>query len=76
MREMDGGNRRRRECHRVEDDEVGCLDAALVGARAWSMAHGLAMLMLNGQVPINDSLIRQAMEARPMSPAADTSLQS
>ncbi|MFN4024315.1 MAG: TetR/AcrR family transcriptional regulator [Hyphomonas sp.] len=31
--------------------------------QAWSLVHGLAMLMLDGQVPADDSLIDQVIEA-------------
>jgi AcrR family transcriptional regulator len=33
-------------------------DASLIALRAWSLAHGLAMLMLDSQVPPDDAVIR------------------
>lgn len=40
-------------------------DPQLVAARAWSMAHGLAMLILDGQLPADDSLIDSVVDNRP-----------
>lgn len=38
-------------------------DAQVVAVRAWAIAHGLAMLMLDGQVPANDALIDRVVDA-------------
>ena len=38
-------------------------DARIVAARAWSMAHGLAMLILDGQLPADDDLIDSVVDA-------------
>jgi AcrR family transcriptional regulator len=35
-----------------------------IALQAWSLAHGLAMLMLDGQVPEDDALIGQVLGAR------------
>ncbi|WP_082006658.1 TetR/AcrR family transcriptional regulator [Sphingomonas sp. ERG5] len=32
-------------------------DAQVIALQAWAIAHGLAMLMLDGQVPVDDTLI-------------------
>ena len=40
-----------------------CGDAAQVGAvRSWALVHGLAMLMLDGQVPADDGLIDRVVD--------------
>lgn len=36
-------------------------EARLIGLRAWSIAHGLAMLMLDGRVPADEALIDAAI---------------
>ena len=38
------------------------VDARVVVARAWSIAHGLAMLMLDGQLPVDDALIDRVID--------------
>ena len=38
-------------------------DAQVVALQAWAIAHGLAMLMLDGQVPVDDSLIDRVVDA-------------
>ena len=35
----------------------GHMDAQLFALQAWSVAHGLAMLMLDGQVPVDDRTV-------------------
>ena len=46
------------------DAREGAVRVAAV--QAWSLAHGLAMLMLDGQVPADDSLIDAVVgDARP-----------
>lgn len=37
--------------------QAGRGDPRVIAARAWSMAHGLAMLILDGQLPADDALI-------------------
>jgi AcrR family transcriptional regulator len=39
--------------HRALDDP----ETAVAAARAWSLVHGLAMLMLDGQIAVDDALI-------------------
>ena len=38
-------------------------DAEVVALQAWALAHGLAMLMLDGQVPRDDILVRRVVKA-------------
>ncbi len=38
-------------------------DAQVIALRAWAVAHGLAMLMLDGQAPIDDALIDRVIDA-------------
>lgn len=38
--------------------------AQVITLQAWAIAHGLAMLMLDGQVPANEALIDAAIDAR------------
>jgi AcrR family transcriptional regulator len=38
-------------------------DAQVVALQAWAIAHGLAMLMLDGQVPVEDALIDRVVDA-------------
>lgn len=38
-------------------------DAEAMALRAWSLAHGLAMLMLDGRVPVEDALIDEVIAA-------------
>ncbi|WP_342629440.1 TetR/AcrR family transcriptional regulator [Nguyenibacter vanlangensis] len=41
-------------------------DAARIASiRAWSLVHGLAMLMLDGQVPVDDALIEAVIDRGP-----------
>ena len=42
--------------------EVGG-DAQVVALQAWAIAHGLAMLMLDGQVTVDDGLIDRVVDA-------------
>ncbi|MGY4399125.1 AcrR family transcriptional regulator [Sphingomonas sp. UYAg733] len=37
-------------------------DAQVIALQAWAIAHGLAMLMLDGQVPIDDALIDRVID--------------
>ena len=41
----------------VASCEVGSIEAEKAALRAWSLVHGLAMLMLDGQLPADDQLI-------------------
>jgi AcrR family transcriptional regulator len=38
-------------------------DPRIFALQAWSVAHGLAMLMLDGQVPVDDALIDRVIDA-------------
>jgi AcrR family transcriptional regulator len=38
-------------------------DAQVIALRAWAVAHGLAMLMLDGQAPLDDALIDRVIDA-------------
>ena len=42
--------------------QAGGDDAEVLALRAWSIAHGLAMLMLDGQAPVQDWLIDRVIE--------------
>ena len=42
------------------------VDARVFALQAWSVAHGLAMLMLDGAVPIDDALIARVVDAHAM----------
>ena len=46
-------------------------EARLVAIRAWSVAHGLAMLMLDGRLPHDEALIDATITARGLFPAAE-----
>ncbi len=37
-------------------------DAQVIALQAWAIAHGLAMLMLDGQVPVDDALIDRVVD--------------
>jgi AcrR family transcriptional regulator len=37
-------------------------DAQVIALQAWAIAHGLAMLMLDGQVPVDDALIDRVID--------------
>ena len=39
-------------------------DAQVIALQAWAIAHGLAMLMLDGQVPVDDALIERVIDVR------------
>lgn len=45
-------------------------DAEVVALKAWAIAHGLAMLILDGQVPADDELINRVIHAAPDKPAS------
>lgn len=38
-------------------------DPQVVALQAWAIAHGLAMLMLDGQVPVDDAMIDRIVDA-------------
>jgi AcrR family transcriptional regulator len=38
-------------------------DAQVIALRAWALAHGLAMLMLDGQAPADEALIDRVIDA-------------
>jgi hypothetical protein len=38
-------------------------DAQIVALQAWALAHGLAMLLLDGQVQVDDAMIDQIIDA-------------
>lgn len=40
------------------------VDARVIVAQAWSIAHGLAMLMLDGQLPVDDGLIDRVIDVK------------
>ena len=40
------------------------VDPQVAALQAWSLAHGLAMLMLDGHVPADDALIDQVIDAK------------
>nr|WP_299911672.1 TetR/AcrR family transcriptional regulator [Sphingomonas bacterium] len=39
-------------------------DAQVIALQAWAIAHGLAMLMLDGQVPVDEALIDRVIDVR------------
>lgn len=39
-------------------------DAQVIALQAWALVHGLAMLMLDGQVPVDDALIDRVIDVR------------
>ena len=45
------------------DDRSRTGATGIVAVRAWAMVHGLAMLMLDGQLPADDALIDQVIGA-------------
>jgi AcrR family transcriptional regulator len=49
-----------RENARAAAERSGA-DAQVVAVQAWAVAHGLAMLMLDGQVPADDALIDRVL---------------
>lgn len=40
---------------------AGAGDASVVAARSWALVHGLAMLMLDGQIPIDMALVDRVL---------------
>lgn len=48
------------------------VDAKVFALQAWSIAHGLALLMLDGQVPIDDTIIDRVVDAHWMAPRASS----
>ena len=49
--------------------DAGAVQA--IALQAWSLAHGLAMLMLDGQVPVDDALIDAVVPADDLMHGAD-----
>ena len=47
---------------------AGGADARRVALQAWSIAHGLAMLMLDGQVPPSEETVAQVIAVEPFAP--------
>ena len=39
-------------------------EAERIAMRAWAIAHGIAMLMLDGRFPADDDLVDQLLDAR------------
>jgi hypothetical protein len=37
-------------------------DAQVIALQAWALVHGLAMLMLDGQVPVDETLIDRVID--------------
>ena len=46
---------------------MGAGETAVISVRAWALVHGLAMLMLDGQLPEDDALIDRAIGGAPPS---------
>ncbi|WP_425229450.1 TetR/AcrR family transcriptional regulator [Sphingomonas sp.] len=44
----------------------GGVDTRVFALQAWSVAHGLAMLMLDGAVPVDESMIARVVDAHAM----------
>jgi AcrR family transcriptional regulator len=42
-------------------DEASDADRSVLAYRAWALVHGLAMLMLDGQVPVDDAMIERVV---------------
>jgi AcrR family transcriptional regulator len=47
--------------HAMREAQHGGAEARVRAARSWALVHGLAMLMLDGQIPIDDALIDRAI---------------
>lgn len=43
-------------------------DAQVIALQAWALVHGLSMLMLDGQIPVDDSLIDRVIDVRTLHP--------
>jgi AcrR family transcriptional regulator len=65
------------QVHAQEDDAMAFLranaallaegkggDAQVIALQAWAIVHGLAMLMLDGHVPVDDGLIDRVIDVR------------
>ncbi|MEX0341080.1 MAG: TetR-like C-terminal domain-containing protein, partial [Erythrobacter sp.] len=42
--------------------------AEILALQAWSIAHGIAMLMLDGRIPADDALIEQMLDTKSLFP--------
>ena len=49
--------------------EFGGSDAERLTLQAWAVAHGLAMLMLDGRLPPDDALIDRVLDTKTLFPA-------
>ena len=49
--------------------QFGGADAERLTLQAWSVAHGLAMLMLDGRLPHDDALIDRVLDTKTLFPA-------
>jgi len=49
--------------------EFGGADAERLTLQAWAVAHGLAMLMLDGRLPPDDALIDRVLDTKTLFPA-------
>ncbi len=50
-------------------EQFGGADAERLTLQAWAVAHGLAMLMLDGRLPPDDSLIDRVLDTKTLFPA-------
>ena len=50
-------------------EQFGGADAERLTLQAWSVAHGLAMLMLDGRLPPDDALIDRVLDTKTLFPA-------
>lgn len=54
--------------------EFGGSDAERLAIQAWAVAHGLAMLMLDGRLPPDDALIDRVLDTNTLFPAQPDSI--
>jgi AcrR family transcriptional regulator len=54
---------------RSYSDKFGGGDADRLTLQAWAVAHGLAMLMLDGRLPPDDALIERVLDTKTLFPA-------
>ena len=50
-------------------EQFGGADAERLTLQAWAVAHGLAMLMLDGRLPPDDALIDRVLDTKTLFPA-------
>jgi AcrR family transcriptional regulator len=60
----EAANLLRANAARVLADRAEEGDERVVAVRAWALVHGLAMLMLDGQIPADQGLVEAAISAR------------